>query len=101
MTSFNALPCCLGAVANGILAMHRHNASGQWARGGSCNALLHYLEAVGGLLQYTISLRRDRGQYNSCNAVARCLGEVSTATRHCLGALCSGTPTMPRHTVLG
>ena len=84
--SRNALPHRLGAVGSGTLAMHGLTARGQWA------VLLPLC---------TASLLRGSGQWNSCNALPRCLGAVGTghcysccAVPHSSGAVGSGTPAM-------
>ena len=71
------LPQCtaspLGALGSAIPAVHCHTAWGQW---------------VVELLQRTATLPGGSGQWNSCNALPRCLGVVGTGTpaMHCLTA---------------
>ena len=63
--SYNALPCCLGAVGSGTPAMHGLTDCGQWATE---------------LLQCTATLLGGNGQCNSCNALPYRLGAVGRAT---------------------
>ena len=56
------------------------------------------------LLQCTASLPGGSGQWNSCNALPRCLGAVGSANRamhcltHCVGAVGSGISPTYCHT---
>ena len=89
--SYHALPHCLGAVGSATPAMNCLTAWGQWA-----------VE----LLQYTASLPRASGQWNSCicnTSLLRGNGQRSScnALPHCLWAVGSGAPALHRHTVWG